>query len=290
MSNNKMRIHKGDTVKVISGKDKGAQSVVMRAIPESRKVVVEKVAVAKKAQRPTRDNPQGGIMQHREAHPRVHGNVGLPQVQPAHPHWPEGHRRQKGTHLQEVRKGNRLAMTARLKEKYRSQIIPQLEQDLGIKNINQVPGLEKIVVNMGVGAATQDSKQMDAAVADLRAITGQQPKICRAKKSIANFKLRTGMAIGAKVTLRGERMWEFLDRLLSTAIPRIRDFRGIPITSFDGRGNYSLGITEQLIFTEIDYDKVDKTRGMDITFVTTTNDDAQALALLTALGFPFKKN
>jgi large subunit ribosomal protein L5 len=181
-------------------------------------------------------------------------------------------------------------MTARLKEKYRNEIVPALEQQLDITNINQVPRLEKIVVNMGVGAAVADSKQLDAAVADLRAITGQQPRICRAKKSIASFKLRTGMPIGAKVTLRGERMWEFLDRLLSTAIPRVRDFRGIPATSFDGRGNYSLGITEQLIFTEIDYDKIDRTRGMDVTFVTTATNDTDAKALLDALGFPFKKN
>jgi len=181
-------------------------------------------------------------------------------------------------------------MTARLKEKYKTAIVPQLEQELGIANINQVPTLEKIVVNMGVGSAVGDSKQLDAAVADLRVITGQQPKICRAKKSIASFKVRTGMPIGAKVTLRGERMWEFLDRLLSTAIPRVRDFRGIPITSFDGRGNYSFGVTEQLIFTEIDYDKVDRVRGMDITFVTSTDSDEDALALFTALGFPFKRN
>jgi large subunit ribosomal protein L5 len=181
-------------------------------------------------------------------------------------------------------------VTARLKEKYRTEIVPTLEKQLGVINVNQVPALEKIVVNMGVGSAVADSKQLDAAVADLRAITGQQPRICRAKKSIASFKLRTGMAIGAKVTLRGERMWEFLDRLLSTAIPRVRDFRGIPATSFDGRGNYSLGVTEQLIFTEIDYDKVDRVRGMDITFVTSATNDEDARALFDALGFPFKRN
>ena len=181
-------------------------------------------------------------------------------------------------------------MTARLKEKYKTEIVPLLEEQLGIDNVNKVPTLEKIVVNMGVGSAVQDNKQLDAAVSDLRIITGQQPKICRAKKSIASFKLRTGMPIGAKVTLRGERMWEFLDRLLSTAIPRVRDFRGIPTTSFDGRGNYSFGVTEQLIFTEIDYDKVDRVRGMDITFVTSTDSDGEALALFTALGFPFKRN
>jgi large subunit ribosomal protein L5 len=181
-------------------------------------------------------------------------------------------------------------MTARLKEKYTSQIVPQLKEQLALGNVNQVPRLEKIVVNMGIGAAVQDSKAIDAAVQDLRAITGQQPRICRAKKSIANFKLRAGMPIGAKVTLRGERMWEFLDRLLSTAIPRIRDFRGISADSFDGRGNFTIGITEQLIFTEIEYDKVDKTRGMDITLVTTAIDDDQAKALFDALNFPFKNN
>jgi large subunit ribosomal protein L5 len=185
-------------------------------------------------------------------------------------------------------KGSNVA--ARLKEKYRAEIIPTLEKQLEVENVNQVPRLEKIVVNMGVGSAVADSKQLDAAVADLRAITGQQPRICRAKKSIASFKLRTGMPIGAKVTLRGERMWEFLDRLLSTAIPRVRDFRGIPTTSFDGRGNYSLGITEQLIFTEIDYDKVDRVRGMDITIVTTATNDNDARALFDALGFPFKRD
>ena len=178
--------------------------------------------------------------------------------------------------------------TPRLKEKYQNEIVSKLEKDLGVTNVNQVPRLEKIVVNMGVGAAAQDAKQLDAAMNDLRIITGQQPCVCRARKSIAGFKIREGMAIGCKVTLRGDRMWEFLDRLLATALPRVRDFRGVPRTSFDGRGNYSLGITEQLIFSEIDYDKIDRTRGMDITFVTTADNDEAALALFTELGFPFK--
>ena len=178
--------------------------------------------------------------------------------------------------------------TPRLKEKYQNEIVSKLEKDLGVTNVTQVPRLEKIVVNMGVGAAAQDAKQLDAAMNDLRIITGQQPCVCRARKSIAGFKIREGMAIGCKVTLRGDRMWEFLDRLLATALPRVRDFRGVPRTSFDGRGNYSLGITEQLIFSEIDYDKIDRTRGMDITFVTTADNDEAALALFTELGFPFK--
>jgi len=180
-------------------------------------------------------------------------------------------------------------MAPRLKEKYVKVVAPALKETLGLGNVNEVPRLEKIVVNMGVGAAVQDSKQLDAAVEDMRIITGQQPTITRAKKSIAGFKIRQGMPIGAKVTLRGDMMWEFFDRLLSTAIPRVRDFRGLNPNSFDGRGNYSMGVTEQLIFAEIDYDKVDRTRGMDITFVTTSKTDEGAKALLEGFGFPFKR-
>lgn len=179
-------------------------------------------------------------------------------------------------------------MAPRLKEKYVQEVAPKLREDLNIANVNNIPRLSKIVVNMGVGAAAGDAKLLDAAVADMRVITGQQPMICRARKSIAGFHIREGQAIGCKVTLRGDRMWEFLDRLLSIALPRVRDFRGIPATSFDGRGNYTLGITEQLIFPEIEYDKVDRTRGMDITFVTTAEDNESAKALLDLLGFPFK--
>ncbi len=181
-------------------------------------------------------------------------------------------------------------MAPRLKELYKNEIMGKLQKDLEIKNVNQIPKLEKIVVNMGVGEAASDSKQLDSAIADLRTITGQQPCVTRAKKSIAGFHIREGQAIGCKVTLRGDRMYEFMDRLLATALPRVRDFRGIPRTSFDGRGNYSLGITEQLIFPEIDYDKIDRTRRMDITFVTTAENDEPAFALLSAFGFPFKEN
>jgi large subunit ribosomal protein L5 len=181
-------------------------------------------------------------------------------------------------------------MAPRLKEKYVTKIVPALKEQLGLENVNEVPRLTKVVVNMGVGAAVQDAKQLDSAVEDLRVITGQQPTITRARKSIAGFKIRQGMPIGAKVTLRGDRMWEFTDRLLATAIPRVRDFRGLNPDSFDGRGNYSMGVTEQLIFAEIDYDKVDRTRGMDITFVTTGKTNEAAKALLDALGFPFKRS
>ncbi len=177
----------------------------------------------------------------------------------------------------------------RLKTKYNEVVKGQLHDQFGYKNVMMIPKIEKIVVNMGVGEAATDSKAIDGAVRDLRAITGQQPMITRARKSIASFRLRAGMPIGAKVTLRGDRMWEFFDRLMSVAIPRIRDFRGISPKSFDGRGNFSMGVTEQLIFPEIDFDSVDHTRGMDITIVTTANTDEEAKALLDAFGFPFKK-
>ncbi len=179
-------------------------------------------------------------------------------------------------------------MTARLKERYDAEVRDALRSSLGLDNAMQVPRLVKIVVNMGVGDYTEDGKLIDAAVEDLRVITGQQPKVNRARKSIANFKLREGMPIGASVTLRGRRMWEFFDRLVTLAIPRIRDFRGLSPRGFDGRGNYTFGVTEQLIFPEIDYDKVVKIRGMDITFVTTAETDAQGQALLQAFGFPFR--
>jgi large subunit ribosomal protein L5 len=175
----------------------------------------------------------------------------------------------------------------RLKTRYLNEVVPALQREMGISNRMRVPRLEKIVVNMGVGEAIRDGKLLDAALEDLATITGQKAAITRARKSIAAFKLRAGMPIGAKVTLRGSRMWEFLDRLLSTALPRIRDFRGLDPEDFDGGGNYSIGVTEQLIFPEIDYDKVVKVRGMDITIVTTAADDDEARGLLRALGFPF---
>ncbi len=177
----------------------------------------------------------------------------------------------------------------RLKQRYADTVRDQLRSELGLGNVMEVPRLEKIVVNMGVGDAVSQSSLLDGAVADLTVITGQKPLVTRAKKSIAAFKLREGNAIGAKVTLRGDRMWEFLDRLISLAIPRIRDFRGLPSNSFDGHGNYTFGITEQLIFPEIDYDKIDTTRGMDVTIVTTARTNAEGKALLAAFGFPFKR-
>ena len=180
------------------------------------------------------------------------------------------------------------ATAPRLQALYRDEIRSQLQEDLGLSNIMQVPRFEKIVVNMGVGEAIAQAKLLDGALADLTTIAGQRPVITRAKKSIANFKIREGNPIGAKVTLRGNRMWEFLDRLINLAIPRIRDFRGLSPRSFDGNGNYSFGVTEQLIFPEIDYDSIDTVRGMDITIVTTASTDEEGQALLEAFSFPFQ--
>ena len=178
----------------------------------------------------------------------------------------------------------------RLKERYRAEIAPALKGEFGYGNVMQIPGLTKIVVNMGVGEAARDAKLIEGAVRDLSTITGQKPAVARAKKSGAQFKLREGMPIGAHVTLRGDRMWEFLDRLLTIALPRIRDFRGLSDRQFDGHGNYTFGLTEQVMFHEIDPDKVDRQRGMDITVVTTATNDAEGRALLRQLGFPFRES
>jgi large subunit ribosomal protein L5 len=176
----------------------------------------------------------------------------------------------------------------RLKVRYREEVLPRLRQELGYANAMEVPRLQKVVINIGVGDALKDARMLEAATQDLAVITGQRPVVTKARKSIAGFKLREGMSIGAKVTLRGDRMWEFVDRLITVAVPRIRDFRGLSRRSFDGHGNYTLGLTEQLIFPEVDYDKVVKVRGMDITVATTAKTDDEGRALLIALGFPFE--
>ena len=179
-------------------------------------------------------------------------------------------------------------MAPRLKEKYSQEVIPDMRERFGYGNDLQVPRLEKIVVNMGVGEGAQDAKSMDAAIKDLTIITGQKPRLNRAKRSVAGFKLRAGMSVGCKVTLRGDRMYEFLDRLTALAIPRVRDFRGLNPKSFDGHGNFTMGLDEQLVFPEIDYDDIDKIRGMDVTIVTTARTDEEGLALLDAFGMPFR--
>ena len=180
-------------------------------------------------------------------------------------------------------------MAARLKEHYTSEVAPALMKKFNYSSVMQIPKLDKIVINVGCGEARDNPKVLDAIISDIMQITGQKPVVCKAKKSVANFKLREGMAIGVKVTLRGERMYEFLDRFFNLALPRVRDFRGINPNSFDGRGNYSVGIKEQLIFPEIDYDKIDKVRGMDICMVTTANTDEEARELLALMGAPFAK-
>lgn len=190
-----------------------------------------------------------------------------------------------------TRKPGRLSnKMARLKNQYFEDIRPNLMKSAGYRNVNEVPAVDKIVVNMGVGEAIGDPKKLDNAMAEMTAIAGQRPVIRRARKSISNFKLRAGMPVGCSVTLRGIRMYEFLDRLINIAIPRIRDFRGVPTKSFDGRGNYTLGVTEQIIFPEIEYDKIDKIRGMNITIATTAKTDGEAFELLKAFGMPFKGN
>ena len=180
-------------------------------------------------------------------------------------------------------------LDVRLKAKYKSTIAPALKTQFGYKNVMQIPNLTKIVVNMGVGDAARDSKLIEGAIRDLATITGQKPQVTKSRKSIAQFKLREGQPIGAHVTMRGDRMWEFADRLLSISLPRIRDFRGLSPKQFDGKGNYTFGLTEQVVFPEIEQDKIDRPRGMDITFVTTAKNDAEGHALLKALGFPFKE-
>ena len=180
-------------------------------------------------------------------------------------------------------------MAARLKEVYKSEVAPQLMKKFGYKSVMQIPKLDKVVINVTSGEIRDNSKALDAIISDLKQITGQAPVVCKAKKSVANFKLREGMDIGAKVTLRGDRMYEFLDRFFNLALPRVRDFRGINPNSFDGRGNYSIGVKEQLIFPEIEYDKIDKVRGMDICFITTANTDEEGRELLSLLGAPFAK-
>ena len=180
-------------------------------------------------------------------------------------------------------------MSHMLKERYQEELVPELMKSLDLKNVMQVPRVEKVVINIGVGEAIDNAKALDAAVSDLSIITGQKPIVTKAKKSIANFKLREGRSIGAKVTLRGYRMWAFLDRLMNVALPRVRDFRGISPNSFDGRGNYALGLREQLIFAEIDYDQIDKIRGFEVTIVTSAGDDDQGRQLLQLLGMPFRK-
>src|SRR2546428_490904 len=251
----KLHVAKGDRVRVIRGDDRGREGKVLHVYPKQFRVVVEGVNVVKKHKRAT--TPEGG----RAARA---GRAGPPPP-PAEP-----------------------APRPRLLDYYEQRVRAKLAQQFGFGNAHEIPKLVKIVLNVGMGDAPKNPKGLEAAVAELAAITGQHPVVTRAKKSIANFNLREGMAVGCAVTLRGARMYEFLDRFISIAVARMRDFRGLPTKSFDGRGNYTVGLKEQMIFPEIDYDKVEKIHGMDITLVTTAGRDDTALALLRELGMPFR--
>ena len=290
---NKMSIKKDDTVVVLSGKDKGKQGKVLEVMPKEGKVVVEKINVVSRHTKPRKQGDQGGIIQ-KEAPiyackvQRVCPKCNKPTRPPTSSATARRSASARSAAPRSERGGvNQWLKMPNLKKKYQDEVAPALMQKFGYKSPMQIPRMEKIVVNVGCGEARDNAKVLDAVVSDLTTITGQKAVITKAKKSVANFKLREGMPIGAKVTLRGDKMWEFLDRLFNVALPRVRDFRGINPNSFDGRGNYALGVKEQLIFPEIEYDKIDKIRGMDIVICTTAQTDEEAKELLTPIGAPF---
>ncbi len=302
----RLKIRRGDMVQVTTGKDVGRTGKVLEVNPTEGRLIVEKLNIVHKHTRPrpvkgTRGAQMtpGGVLQtealasDRQRRPHLH------VVRQADARrLPRAGRRQQGAQVPSprLRQGHRLMASPdttyhpRLQERYRAEIVPALNERFGYSSIMQVPRLLKITLNMGVGEAKQNSKVLDEAVEHLTLIAGQKPVITKAKRSIAGFKLREGMPIGCKVTLRDARMWEFLDRLTSIALPRVRDFRGVSPDSFDGRGNYSLGIREQTIFPEIDYDRIDVARGLDVTITTTAPTDDEARELLRALGMPFRES
>ena len=290
-----MKVKKGDDVVVLAGKDVGRRGTITRVINETDKVIVDGVNMVKRHTKPQGQVMQGGII---DKEMPIHvSNVGaVVQGMRRDPHRLPLRRRRReaprsAASAEATSDGrDHHAPAPRLKQRFETELKPQLQTELGLTNVMQVPQPVKIVVNMGVGRATQQRSLLDGAVTDLTIITGQKPLVTKAKKSIASFKLREGNEIGAKVTLRGDRMWEFYDRLVSLAIPRIRDFRGMPPKQFDGHGNYTFGLTEQLVFPEIDYDKIDSVRGMNVTIVTTAETDDQGRALLRVLGFPFRRD
>lgn len=289
-----MFVKKGDKVRVIAGKDKGTEAVVLKALPKVNKVIVEGVGMIKKHQKPNTENPQGAIVE-KEAPIHVSnvqvldkngvaGRVGYKVV--------DGKKYVTAKNQAKClinHEGKEKHNGKSFKRKYTNEVIPALTEKFNYTSVMAVPKVEKIVLNMGVGDAVSNAKNLEKAAAELALISGQKPLITKAKKSIAGFRLREGVAIGAKVTLRGERMYEFLDKLVSVSLPRVRDFHGVPTKSFDGRGNYTLGVKEQLIFPEISFDDVDKVRGLDIVIVTTANTDEESRELLKGLGMPFAK-
>jgi large subunit ribosomal protein L5 len=291
----KRRIRKDDLVVVLTGKDRGAQGKVLRVMPDKGRAIVEGVNKIKRA---TRAEPPE---EHQGRHPRARGadrhlepHARRPRGRQADARrHPQGGRR-VGPLRQEERHDDRdapgsggAAMSARLSEKYRKEVVPVLKKEFGIDNPMAVPKVEKVVLNMGIGEAITNAKLVDAAAEELTRIAGQRAVVTKAKKSIATFKLRAGMPIGCRVTLRGDRMYEFLDRLMNVALPRVRDFRGVPTRAFDGRGNYTLGVKDHLIFPEIDPTKIDKSKGLNVTIVTTAGSDDRARVLLRELGMPF---
>ncbi len=302
----KLKIKKGDLVQVLSGKDKGLQGKVISVDTETQRVVVEGVQRVTRHTKAGMGGQAGGLV---VSEAPIHvSNVAVVDPEDNKPT-----RIRTASRPSSVTVAPRRAAPAsraarartsemtdtietqaveapRLKGKYADQVVPALQEQFGYGNAMQVPRVVKVVVNMGVGDAAKDSKLIEGAIRDLTAITGQKPQVTKARKSIAQFKLREGMPIGAHVTLRGARMWEFLDRLTAIALPRIRDFRGLNPKQFDGNGNYTFGLTEQSMFHEIDQDKIDRVRGMDITVVTTATNDDEGRALLKQLGFPFKEN
>ena len=290
----KMKIKKGDQVKVVSGKEAGKSGKVLRVETGDHRVVVERLNMMKKHTKPNpKKNPQGGVIE-REAPWTSPTSCSSAPPAASRPVWATGCSRtaaRSASVAARLRQRHRQGVTmARLKDRYFSEIVPELMEEFGYRNVMQVPRVTKVTLNMGVGEAKTNAKLLDDAVEELALIAGQRPAITKARKSIASFKLREGMSIGCRVTLRGERMYEMLDRLVSIALPRIRDFRGIDPGQFDGRGNFAMGVREQIIFPEIDYDKVEQFRGLDIVITTTAKTDDEGRALLSKLGMPFRAN
>ena len=287
-----MKIKTGDTVKVIAGKDKDKEGKVIAVNKKDGRVLVEGVNMLTKHTKPSAANQNGGIV-HQE------GYIDASNVMLMH----KGQATRVGFKMDGdkssfpqrrlakllINSGRRTRTLSRLKEQYQNEIVDAMIKKFGYKNIMEVPKLDKVVINMGVGEAKENAKVLESAIADMEKIAGQKAVVTRAKNSVANFKIREGMPIGCKVTLRGEKMYEFVDRLINLALPRVRDFRGVNPNAFDGRGNYALGIKEQLIFPEIEYDKIDKVRGMDVIFVTTAKTDEEARELLKQFNMPFAK-
>ena len=281
-------IRRNDTVLVITGKDRGKRGRVLKVLPDKNRLLVEGVNMIK---RHTKPNPgksvKGGIVEREATVDASNVQLVCPRMRHADARRPQDPRRRpQGPDLPQMRGSGR--QVSRLKEKYQREVVPALAKEFGYKNVMAVPKIEKVVVNMGLGEATLNSKLVDVGADELARITGQKPVARRAKKSIAAFKVRRGMPIATMVTLRGERMWEFLDRLLNIALPRVRDFKGVSPRSFDGRGNYTLGLRDQLLFREIDYMKVDKARGMNVSVVTTAKTDEEGRKLLQFIGMPFR--